>query len=73
MVKFGDLAIGEKFVHVVNGGGGQVYPQCEFFAKKSLSSAFILDPRTLEISSSQRLSHETFMGFGKWVEVHKLS
>ena len=67
------LLIGDKFAHIVSTDPTIMHPNVEFYEKKSLSSAFILDPHTLERSASARLFNATFSGFGGSVEVHKLA
>ena len=65
-MRFGDLRIGQKFL-------------CdrEIYFKKTLSSAYVLSPITLEIVTSPEFFHHddrgSFCGFSAAVHVHALA
>lgn len=68
-MRFGKLPIGKKFVHEI----GRLY----IFEKKSLSSAYVLDPETLKpihlTASFRRCDKKgSFVEFSKAVNVHPL-
>lgn len=72
MKSFGELSIGQKFLHVeAIRDSTQVVGK--FFEKKSLSSAFVLAPGSLERTTDRRLFHKTYMGFSKAVNVLPLA
>lgn len=71
MKRFGDLAIGQRFFHVES-ISDYTRATGKFFEKKSLSSAWILTPGTLERTSDRRLAHRTFCGFSAAVNVYAI-
>ena len=82
MKRFGDLQVGQKFFLVdkvfETTAGAVVLPTNstsatgKFYEKKSLSSAFVLTPGTLERTTDRQLFHKTFSGFSEAVEVYAL-
>lgn len=64
-MRFDKLPIGAKFFHASSAKGGGA------FEKKSLSSAFTLDSRTLERQKFDNYARES-CGFSGSVEVHAL-
>ena len=71
MKRFGDLQVGQKFF-LVDKVFDSTSATGKFYEKKSLSSAFVLTPGTLERTTDRQLFHKTFSGFSEAVEVYAL-